>query len=48
MLSPEDYARLNGSVEKVLSKKSHSQEELVLHIHKLIAKSKPQDKSAAG
>lgn len=48
MLSPEDYARLNGSVEKVLSKKSHTQEELVLHIHKLIAKSKPQDKSAAG
>jgi len=46
MLSPEDYARLNGSVEQVLSKKSHTQEELVLHIHKLIAKSKSQDKSA--
>jgi CheY-like chemotaxis protein len=44
MLSPEDYARLNGSVDKVLNKQSHTQEELVLHIHQLIAKSKPPKK----
>ncbi|HEC84767.1 MAG TPA: response regulator [Thioploca sp.] len=39
-LSAEEYARLNASVDTVFSKKAYNQEQLILHIHQLIAQSK--------
>ncbi len=36
-LSPEEYARLTCHVETIFSKEAYAQEELILHIHKLIA-----------
>jgi signal transduction histidine kinase len=39
-LNPEEYARLNASVDTVFSKKAYNQEQLILHIHQLIAQSK--------
>ncbi|HDN27351.1 MAG TPA: response regulator [Thioploca sp.] len=36
-LTPEEHARLNNYVKTIFSKQAYSEEELVLHIHQLIA-----------
>ncbi|EDN66030.1 Response regulator receiver [Beggiatoa sp. PS] len=41
-LTPEEYARLQGDVETIYQKESYNQQDLLLHIHQLIADSKPQ------
>jgi len=42
-LSPEEQARLQGNVETIFQKETYNQEDLLLHLHQLIASSKPRN-----
>lgn len=43
-LSAEEFARLNNSVETIVRKEGYSSEDLILHIHKLIAAVPPVER----
>jgi CheY-like chemotaxis protein len=47
-LTPEEYARLSNRVETIFNKESYAQNELVLHIHQLIASAATPSASATG
>jgi PAS domain S-box-containing protein len=44
-LTPEEHARLQGHVETIYQKETYNQQDLLLHIHQLIADSKHQPKN---
>jgi PAS domain S-box-containing protein len=45
-LNPEEQARLQGHVETIFQKETYNRENLLLHIHQLIATSKPKSEAS--
>ncbi|HIE01048.1 MAG TPA: response regulator [Thiotrichaceae bacterium] len=45
-LSPEEQARLQGNVETIFQKETYNRDDLLLHLHQLIASSKPRNESS--